>query len=222
MPLLILRDRGREAELVPMGTLTPMRHPYLFGGGISGVLIAGVVLAFVSTVAVISQTDLPEGTPGVSTPPHGNLTIGAGRGIVGDHAGGSGPPTRFAFVHRRGAVSGPPTAANDRAEGSRGAPVGSSGAIGRANSGPGAGPQHGGPTPVNPGQGGQLPPPGDGSSGPGPGQVPGPGQGPPTAGPPGLAKKPSGLPPGLAKKPSGLPPGLAKKPDGLPPGHAPR
>src|SRR5206468_4050198 len=117
---------------------------YLFGGGISGVLIAGTVFAFVSVVAVISDTDLPGSTSPVSTPPHGTLTIGAGQGIVGEHAGGSSVTalgTALAFAHPPGAVSGPP----------------------------------------------------------------------------GLAKKPSGLPPGLAKKPGGLPPGLAKKPSGLPP-----
>jgi hypothetical protein len=202
-----------------MGKLTPIRHPYLFGGGISAVLIAGAVFAFVSMVAVISETNLPGSASPVSTPPHGNLTIGAGEGIVGGHADGSSVTplgTALAFAHPPGTVSAPPTAANRRTVGSRGAPAGSSRATGRTNGGADAGPQRGGPTPVNPGQGGQPPAPGEGPSSPGPGQAA------PTAVPPGLAKKPGGLPPGLAKKPGGLPPGLAKKPGGLPPGHARR
>ena len=202
-----------------MGKLTPVRHPYLFGGGISAVLIAGAVFAFVSMVAVISETNLPGSASPVSTPPHGNLTISAGGGIFAEHGGGSSVTalgTALAFAHPPGPVSAAPTAANRRAEGSRGAPAGSSGATGRTNGGADAGPQHGGSTHVNPGQGGQPPAPGEGPPSPGPGQAV------PTAVPPGLAKKPSGLPPGLAKKPNGLPPGLAKKPNGLPPGHAPR
>jgi hypothetical protein len=194
-----------------MGRLTPMQHPYLFGGGISGVLIAGAVFAFVSMVAVISQTELPGNTL-VSTPPHGNLTLGASQGIVGEDAGGNpvtAPVMARAFARVPSAVSGSPTAANGRTAGSREAPVDSSGATGRTNGGAG-----GGPTPGNPGQGGQPPGPGEGPSSPGPDQ-PG-----PTAGPPGLAKKPGGLPPGLAKKPGGRPPGLSKEPGGQPSGAA--
>ena len=207
-----------------MGKLTPTRHPYLFGGGISGALIAGAIFAFVSMVAVISQTDLPGSTSLVSTPPHGNLTIGAGQGIVSEHGGGSGSPAPFALAVPTSAVTAPPTvlagaaptAATGRTEGSRGAPGGAGGVTGGTNGGTGAGLRHGGPTSANPGQSGQLPAPGERPSGPGPDQAA------PTAGPPGLAKKPGGLPPGLAKRPGGLPPGPAKKPGGLPPGLAKR
>jgi hypothetical protein len=198
-----------------MGKLTPARHPYLFGGGISGVLIAGAVFAFVSMVAVVSHTDLPGRTSPVSTRPHGSLTIGAGEGIVSEDGGGSSVAalvTAASFARAPGAVSGPPSRANRRAAGAREAPVGSSEATGRAKVGGGTEPRHGGPTPTNPGQGGEPPAPGEGTTSPGPGQG--------AAGPPGLAKKPGGLPPGLAKKPGGLPPGLAKKPNGLPPGLA--
>jgi hypothetical protein len=200
-----------------MGKLTPTRHPYLFGGGISGLLIAGAVFAFVSMVAVVSQTKLPGSPSAGSNLPHGDLTIGAGKGTVGEHAGPSSVTallTAPASAHAPGAVSGPTTAASNRTEGPRGAHAGSSGPTGGTNSGAAPGPQHGGPTSGNPGQGGQPPPPGEGPSGPGPDKEA------PTEGPPGLAKKPGGLPPGLAKKSDGRPPGLAKKPDGLPPGLA--
>lgn len=202
-----------------MRSLTPIRHPYLFGGGISGVLIAGAVFAFVSMVAVISDTDLPGTASPISTLPHGNLRIGVGQGIVGEHAGGSSVialGTALAFAQPPGPVSEPPTTANGRAQRSRGAPAGSRGTTGKTASGAGTGAQHGGPSPVSPGEGGRLPAPGEGPSGPGPGQAAH------TTGPRGLAKKPHGLPPGLAKKPNGLPPGLAKKPSGRPPGHARR
>jgi hypothetical protein len=205
------------AELIPTGKLTPMHHPYLFGGGISGVLIAGTVFASVSSVAVISQTDLPGSTSPLSTPPHGSLTIAAGRGILGQRPGRSSvkaPATAPTLAHTPGTASGLPTSANAPKQGSHGAPVGSSEATGRTNIGVEGGSQHGGPTPANPGQGGQGPAAGEHPADSGSGQVP------PTAEPPGLAKKPGGQPPGLAKKPGGLPPGQAKKPGGLPPGHA--
>jgi hypothetical protein len=212
-----------------MGKLTPTRHPYLFGGGISGLLIAGAVFAFVSTVAVVSEKGLPGSTSYLSTPPHDTLTI-AGQGIVGEHSGASSVTAlgkALAFAHPAHAVSGPPTAPNRRTEESRRTSAGSSEANGGTDAGVGPGPQHGGATPANPGQGGPLPVPSEGPPSPGQGHAA------PAAGPPGLAKKPDGLspglakkphglPPGLAKKPHGLPPGLAKKPHGLPPGHTPR
>ena len=193
-------------------------------------LIAGAVFAFVSMVAVISETNLPGSASPVSTPAHGNLTIGAGEDIVSGHADGSSVTalgTALAFPHPPGTVSAPPTAVERRMVGSRGAPAGSSGATGSMNGGANAGPPHGGPTPVNPGRGRQpsgawrrplQPGPRSGGTYGGPARPGGEARQPP----PGLAKKPGGLPPGLAKKPGGLPPGLAKKPGGLPPGHARR
>ena len=43
----------------PLRKLTPSRHPYLLGSGISGALIAGAVAAFVSITALVSSGDLP-------------------------------------------------------------------------------------------------------------------------------------------------------------------
>ena len=65
-----------------MRHLSPIRHPYLFGGGISGALIAFAVAAFISMTAVVSQTQLPGGPQGLLTSHPGTLTISGGAGIA--------------------------------------------------------------------------------------------------------------------------------------------
>ena len=61
-----------------MRHLSPIRHPYLFGGGISGALIAVAVAAFISMTAVVSQTQLPGGPSTVFPSAPGTLTISGG------------------------------------------------------------------------------------------------------------------------------------------------
>ena len=62
--------------MTPLRNLTPIRHPYLFGGVISGALIAGAVAAFIS-IGLISESTLSGGGLTVSPPLPGTLTIGA-------------------------------------------------------------------------------------------------------------------------------------------------
>ena len=71
-----------------MRHLSPIRHPYLFGGGISGALIAVAVAAFISMTAVVSQTQLPGGPTSVLSSRPGTLTISGGAGIA--QAGAAG------------------------------------------------------------------------------------------------------------------------------------
>jgi hypothetical protein len=224
----ILRNGELDGE-TPLRKLNPTRHPYLFGGGVSGALIAGAIAAFASITAVVSQTNLPGGTSSrVTIPRQGTLTITGGGTAAGQPGGNTlaplalavptssatAPPALLAFTQ----APAPARTASGRGGGSGGPP---SAAGGGANHRAASGHQHAVPPTRtgNPGPG-APPAPGGGTSNPGPRQARG--SSPAVSGrvPPGLAKKPGGLPPGLAKKPGGLPPGLAKKPGGLPPGLA--
>ncbi len=62
----------------PFHNLNPTRHPYLFGGGISGALIASAIAAFVSMTALVSQTQLPGATSTILPSRPGSLTIQEG------------------------------------------------------------------------------------------------------------------------------------------------
>ena len=159
-----------------MRHLSPIRHPYLFGGGISGALIAFAVAAFISMTAVVSQTQLPGGPQSLLTSHPGTLTISGGAGIAqagtaaetgtsttagaGSALGapasalppgtllGTGPLTGGAggFTASPPTAPGTPGAASDRANGPGNRP-------GNGNSGPG--PNSGTPQPgfLAPGQG---------------------------------------------------------------------
>src|SRR6185295_4692334 len=69
---------GLDGTLIPLRKLTLTDHPYLIGGGISGALIAGTVVAFVWMTALVSQTPLPGATSTVLPSPPGTLTVGGG------------------------------------------------------------------------------------------------------------------------------------------------
>ena len=185
--------------------MVPLR-PYLFGGGAAGALIGGVVVAFVSITAAVSDGPLLIGTPVVEPLPPATLNIGASGGppSVASHGGGAGTAPPVSSYQRSTAHSHPGRLGSGAGGGpnepTRGAPSDAP-QLGLAIEHPGDSGH--GETPPGPGAGPLRPttPPGHGSAKP------------PAGSPPGLAKKPGGLPPGLAKKPGGLPPGLAKKHD---------
>jgi len=78
-----------------MRHLSPIRHPYLFGGGISGALIAAIVAAFISITA-ISQTQLPGGAQSFLPSHPGSVTVSGGAGVA--QTGTSASATGFPFA----------------------------------------------------------------------------------------------------------------------------
>src|SRR5262249_32039603 len=84
-----------------MRHLSPIRHPYLFGGGISGALIAAIVAAFISITA-ISQTQLPGGAQSLLPSHPGPLTTSGGAGVAqpgaAAHTGTSASATGSPFA----------------------------------------------------------------------------------------------------------------------------
>ncbi len=91
-----------------MRHLSPIRHPYLFGGGISGALIAFAVAAFISMTAVVSQTQLPGGPQSLLTSHPGTLTISGGAGIA---QAGTAAETGTSATASAGSVLGAPASA---------------------------------------------------------------------------------------------------------------
>ncbi len=72
--------------------LTPTNHPYLFGGGISGALIAGTLVCFALMTSLVSQTPLPGATSPILPSRPGILTLNDGAGSVATPGGGSDAP----------------------------------------------------------------------------------------------------------------------------------
>jgi hypothetical protein len=87
--------------MIPARHRKPLRHPYLRGGGISGALVAGVAAAFIAVTALVTNGELPHGTPGISASPVGTP----------DDRGGVAPRSRF---HATTHGPGPRRADHDR------------------------------------------------------------------------------------------------------------
>jgi hypothetical protein len=167
--------------------MIPLR-PYLCGGGAAGALIGGAVAAFLSIMALGSETTLPQDIRAVELPPAGTLKVGvAGRSAPAASPAG-GAATAPASAPLAPALGHPEAPAHHQV--GRGDPVKPAGrpdsSFDSTEKPTQDGPSGGGPPPA-------PAPPGNGGT------------------PPGLATKTGGLPPGLAKKPAGLPPGQAKK-----------
>ena len=213
--------------------LTPLRHPYLLGGAISGALMAGVVAAFIAVTGLVAHRGLPDATPGISSSPSGTLTIPIAHAHPSRHAPGAltaatrstpfsltvpttsitaPPPTVTAAVARTPTGAGQPSRHRHPARHRDGK---SGGRGGRSPSDSGVLAKVGTTqtqttqgAAAKTGAGDATPAPAAHTSA--PSVAPSTTHG-PSSPPPGLAKKPGGLPPGLAKKPGGLPPGQAKK-----------
>jgi hypothetical protein len=213
--------------------MMPLR-PYLFGGAAAGALIAGVIAAFLSITALVSQTSFPGATEVASPARPETLSIGAG----GDGAGprpedratdaiappptALGLPTTVASVGLAPGVLPPSTTpegqdartrASDGGPSARGAGGGPSGS--HQDKGPGGSGDPAQPATASASSAGAPSGTGGGTAD---GKV---AAGAHSGGvPPGLAHHSGGLSPGLAKGSGGLPPGLAKRAGGLPPGLA--
>ncbi len=104
--------------------LTPTNHPYLFGGGISGALIAGTLVCFTLMTSLVSQAPLPgaastilpsrprvltvNGGAATATTPEGS-SAAQGTGLAGSTpALASGPPAPALVAGTSGAVFAAP------------------------------------------------------------------------------------------------------------------